>query len=240
MVARMFTASDGCVVRCRTWLVWVVGGAVVATAAAAAGAAATAGVSGQGAAGAAAGSGGVAVAPQRILRLRLGAGSRVAGPLEALVGLRGGSRIELAAVSKMCCSGCGAVGEGAGWASAAAVAVVATVPPCGVKAGAYELGPAPEATLATASAMVLAAKKWAGAGWSATVAAVVHVCHATCAGGASTAMVGQRPAWPAARAAASHASSYAEQPRLKFPDVPTHHLAHWSQLVYTPQPCSGL
>ena len=140
-----------------------------------------------------------------------------------LVGLWGGCRIESAAVSKMCCSGCGAVREGA---VVATVAVVAALCPCGVKVGANELGPAPEATPAMAPAMVSAAKKWAGAGWSAAVAAVVHACHATCAGGASTVMGGRRRSWPAARAAASQASSYVVQPRLKFPDVPTHHLAH--------------
>ena len=145
-----------------------------------------------------------------------------------LVGLWGGCRIELAAASKMFCSGCGAVGEGA---VVVIVAVAAASSPGSVKVGANELGPAPEATLAMALAIVLAAKRWGGADRSATLAVAVHVCHATCAGGASTAMGGRRPSWPAARAAASQASSYVVQPRLKFPEVPTHHLAHWSQVV---------
>ena len=118
-------------------------------------------------------------------------------------------------------------------------ASMAVAPPVG-RVGANELGPAPDATPAIASAMVAAPKKAAAGGlWSAS-AVLLTAGHSTCAGGASTVTAGQSPAWPAACAAASHASSYVEHPRLKLQDVPTHHLAHWSQQLYTPQPCSGL
>jgi hypothetical protein len=50
--------------------------------------------------------------------------------------LLGGCRIELAAASKMCCSGCGAVGEGA---VAVTAAVAAALSPGSVKVGANEL-----------------------------------------------------------------------------------------------------
>ena len=79
MVARTLTASSGCAVRCGTRPAWAVEGAAVAMASAAAGTAATAGISGPGAAGAVAGSVGAALVLQRVLRLRLVAGSGAAG-----------------------------------------------------------------------------------------------------------------------------------------------------------------